>query len=113
MGIEPTRPAWKAGILPLNYTRISAVCTLKQAARLILAADLIYYSRLMCVCQAFFRNFFKKFLRICVNAYSGQQYRYFIKAMIQYTIPAMTDDTVPKTITGPAIVNIFAPTPRI
>ena len=23
MGIEPTRPAWKAGILPLNYTRMS------------------------------------------------------------------------------------------
>ena len=23
MGIEPTRPAWKAGILPLNYTRRS------------------------------------------------------------------------------------------
>ena len=23
MGIEPTRPAWKAGILPLNYTRSS------------------------------------------------------------------------------------------
>ena len=22
MGIEPTRPAWKAGILPLNYTRL-------------------------------------------------------------------------------------------
>ena len=22
MGIEPTRPAWKAGVLPLNYTRI-------------------------------------------------------------------------------------------
>jgi hypothetical protein len=21
MGIEPTRPAWKAGVLPLNYTR--------------------------------------------------------------------------------------------
>ena len=25
MGIEPTRPAWKAGILPLNYTRILRV----------------------------------------------------------------------------------------
>ena len=25
MGIEPTRPAWKAGILPLNYTRILSV----------------------------------------------------------------------------------------
>ena len=24
MGIEPTYPAWKAGVLPLNYTRISA-----------------------------------------------------------------------------------------
>ena len=22
MGIEPTYPAWKAGVLPLNYTRI-------------------------------------------------------------------------------------------
>ena len=22
MGIEPTCPAWKAGVLPLNYTRI-------------------------------------------------------------------------------------------
>ena len=29
MGIEPTRPAWKAGILPLNYTRGSplAICS--------------------------------------------------------------------------------------
>ena len=25
MGIEPTRPAWKAGILPLNYTRMDDV----------------------------------------------------------------------------------------
>lgn len=24
MGIEPTQPAWEAGVLPLNYTRISA-----------------------------------------------------------------------------------------
>ena len=23
MGIEPTYPAWKAGVLPLNYTRNS------------------------------------------------------------------------------------------
>jgi hypothetical protein len=22
MGIEPTPPAWEAGVLPLNYTRI-------------------------------------------------------------------------------------------
>ena len=24
MGIEPTYPAWKAGVLPLNYTRITS-----------------------------------------------------------------------------------------
>ena len=23
MGIEPTQPAWKAGILPLNYARVA------------------------------------------------------------------------------------------
>ena len=27
MGIGPTRPAWKAGILPLNYTRICHTST--------------------------------------------------------------------------------------
>ena len=27
MGIEPTRPAWKAGILPLNYTRMALPLT--------------------------------------------------------------------------------------
>ena len=28
MGIGPTQPAWKAGILPLNYTRTSTAFTL-------------------------------------------------------------------------------------
>jgi hypothetical protein len=26
MGIEPTLPAWKAGVLPLNYTRAFCCC---------------------------------------------------------------------------------------
>ncbi len=25
MGIEPTQPAWKAGALPLSYTRTTAI----------------------------------------------------------------------------------------
>jgi hypothetical protein len=25
MGIEPTRPAWKAGVLPLNYARKASI----------------------------------------------------------------------------------------
>ena len=28
MGIEPTYPAWKAGVLPLNYTRICNAFTI-------------------------------------------------------------------------------------
>ena len=31
MGIEPTYPAWKAGVLPLNYTRMLAVISLQQS----------------------------------------------------------------------------------
>ena len=31
MGIEPTRPAWKAGILPLNYTRMGANTSAKTS----------------------------------------------------------------------------------
>ena len=30
MGIGPTQPAWKAGILPLNYTRITTVDNANQ-----------------------------------------------------------------------------------
>ena len=30
MGIEPTYPAWKAGVLPLNYTRMCPVSESNQ-----------------------------------------------------------------------------------
>ena len=30
MGIEPTYPAWKAGVLPLNYTRMCHYLTHEQ-----------------------------------------------------------------------------------
>ena len=30
MGIEPTYPAWKAGVLPMNYTR---TCDFKSIAK--------------------------------------------------------------------------------
>ena len=41
MGIEPTRPAWKAGILPLNYTRT-------------LIYNALYSNKLNLPCQEFF-----------------------------------------------------------
>ena len=51
MGIGPTQPAWKAGILPLNYTRIvvfGAVST-----------TLVYNSTNRNNCQIIFALFFK------------------------------------------------------
>ena len=53
MGIGPTRPAWKAGILPLNYTRISSHFT-------VASSTLVYNSIKKLNCQIFFRGFFKK-----------------------------------------------------
>ena len=46
MGIEPTRPAWKAGVLPLNYTR--AFC------------DGNYYSTPLLFRQGLFQTFLAK-----------------------------------------------------
>ena len=51
MGIGPTQPAWKAGILPLNYTRISN-------------STLDYYIKLKDICQTFSISFFKIFPRV-------------------------------------------------
>ena len=34
MGIEPTRPAWKAGVLPLNYTRMKFLWSGRQDSNL-------------------------------------------------------------------------------
>ena len=41
MRIELTRPAWKAGVLPLNYTRISHL-------------RLVYYNNIYLNCQYLF-----------------------------------------------------------
>ena len=32
MGIEPTYPAWKAGVLPLNYTRTACCLCISVAS---------------------------------------------------------------------------------
>ncbi len=52
MGIEPTRPAWKAGILPLNYTR-----------KILTLDDEIYSITTNIICQEFFQKKIKKFFR--------------------------------------------------
>ena len=59
MGIGPTRPAWKAGILPLNYTRISSHF---GAA----STTLVYNSTYKRNCQTIFADFSKKIIKFLI-----------------------------------------------
>ena len=57
MGIGPTRPAWKAGILPLNYTR-------RFSVGITVPTTLVYNSTIFLNCQTKLRCFFKKIKKI-------------------------------------------------
>ena len=43
MGIEPTYPAWKAGVLPLNYTRTARALQPKDDTTGEQALSIIFY----------------------------------------------------------------------
>ena len=58
MGIGPTRPAWKAGILPLNYTRIHRTSPSHRQRLYIIAL----INRIVKYFFALFTKNFKKFL---------------------------------------------------
>jgi hypothetical protein len=51
MGIEPTQSAWKADVLPLNYTRITWL-TLIIIQAVTMLVNILYYSSF---CFLFFR----------------------------------------------------------
>ena len=57
MGIGPTRPAWKAGILPLNYTRIRRTSPLYRQRLYIIAL----LKRIVKYFSPFFGKKLKKF----------------------------------------------------
>ena len=66
MGIGPTRPAWKAGILPLNYTRVSLVAVpYQQRLYIITLIPTIVKQK-----SALFRKIFKIFLIFFLRANS-------------------------------------------
>ena len=62
MGIGPTRPAWKAGILPLNYTR-SYLTSAPYQQRLYIIA---LFERIVKQFLPFFSKFFRKILFIFI-----------------------------------------------
>ena len=61
MGIGPTRPAWKAGILPLNYTRIHRTSPSYWQRLYIIAL-------LQTIVKSFFLYFAKKLKKFFINA---------------------------------------------
>ena len=63
MGIGPTQPAWKAGVLPLNYTRTSFTM-------------LNDYIKSECDCQTFLTKFCKIFILVCINRYYFKDQRF-------------------------------------
>ena len=80
MGIGPTQPAWKASVLPLNYTRRSALrpnrARLSPNEALRVNSMLIDYSKYYLYCQLNFKiilfNFLfynLKLMRRCADAF--------------------------------------------
>ena len=76
MGIEPTQSAWKAEILPLNYTRIDTICDGKSGTTQ--TAHIYYHKsfRLSIRLEDFFlkihffasQNFTKRAVVFCAEA---------------------------------------------
>ena len=64
MGIEPTYPAWKAGVLPLNYTRIyvktlsGCLLILKTLSGIVVIRNNRYSTMEFFHCQVFFSFFY-------------------------------------------------------
>ena len=57
MGIEPTYPAWKAGVLPLNYTRMFLYFFVSLKTRIIISHGFIKCNPFFQIFLIFF-NFF-------------------------------------------------------
>ena len=74
MGIGPTRPAWKAGILPLNYTRNSLISRINA---------LVYNNTFQNDCQRFFpcfsKIFQKNFKKLFLPVFSLVYARFFFR----------------------------------
>ena len=73
MGIEPTQPAWKAGILPLNYTRISWLLSSAAAtgARPVSHSVLKHSIIPNALCQQFSGVFSAEFIIFSDNLFYG------------------------------------------
>ena len=88
MGIEPTYPAWKAGVLPLNYTRIyvktlSGCLPLRRTFKLCFGAlpcNNTYSTMGFCKCQDVFLIFFKFFSSLFTRADTRYRQRILYQA---------------------------------
>ena len=74
MGIEPTRPAWKAGILPLNYTRIWLI-TVSYQQRLYIIA--LFFAIVKHFSRFFSKNYEKIFILSHLPKKNGRELTFF------------------------------------
>ena len=98
MGIEPTCSAWKADILPLNYTRIYLVFSA-------VLRRLYYYTTSQNKCQYFFLKKSKKFLlflrlriyRVCIV--KNNRHPAFIRMPVNFYFSIFTVISLPSSPT--------------
>ena len=98
MGIEPTCSAWKADILPLNYTRIYLVFSA-------VLRRLYYYTTSQNKCQYFFEKKSKKFLsflrlrfyRVCIV--KNNRHPAFIRMPVNFYFSIFTVISLPSSPT--------------
>ena len=74
MGIEPTYPAWKAGVLPLNYTRTACCLCISVASTKISIYDETVFVNTKFKFFLFFKNIYK--------SSSGKQFVKQIKSSV-------------------------------
>ena len=75
MGIEPTYPAWKAGVLPLNYTRTACcLCISVASTKISIYDETVFVNTKFKFFSIFFNNIYK--------SSSGKQFVTQIKSSV-------------------------------
>ena len=82
MGIGPTRPAWKAGLLPLNYTRIRVSVSHKQRSYIITLFEKIVKQKYAVFTKNLKKFFLPLFLQKIVFNPRQTFYLFFINCYI-------------------------------
>ena len=113
MGIEPTYPAWKAGVLPLNYTRISlclrCVCVSLASTILSISYYSVFVNRFFDFFQFFLFYIFSCFY-IINPQFSQSQTSAFETALLDFLITSSGLLALTLVLAGiDSVINVLPP----